>query len=116
MKPIRVALVQMSMTASMDANLDKAIGHIEDAAKQGAQIIALPELFLSPYFPQIRHDRKADSYLIRADHDCLQQLAALSRETGTVLVAGSVYEAEGKKRYNTSFVFDKGKLAGHFRK
>ena len=34
------------------ANMAKAIARIRDAAKQGAQIVCLPELFRSQYFCQ----------------------------------------------------------------
>ena len=64
MKTVRVALVQMSMSNSMDANLEKALQRIADAVKQGAQVVALPELFLSPYFPQQRKDKGSDKYLV----------------------------------------------------
>ena len=47
-----VALVQMQCGTDPTANLAKAIGFIRDAAKQGARIVCLPELFRSQYFCQ----------------------------------------------------------------
>jgi len=115
MKTVRVALVQMSMSNSMDANLEKALQRIADAVKQGAQVVALPELFLSPYFPQQRKDKGSDKYLVTVNSAYVEQLMSASHEHGIVLVAGSLYE-QGRKKYNTSLVFDKGKLLGNYRK
>ena len=116
-KDVRIALVQMSMTASMDANLRKAILQIELAAKRGAQIVALPELFLSPYFPQERKKRASDAYLIKIASEPIEQLCEAARDNHVVLVAGSVYEKSGQKKYNTALVIDSnGQLLGTYRK
>ena len=47
-----IGLVQMSCDQSPDANMEKAIARIGEAAKQGAQIVCLQELFRSQYFCQ----------------------------------------------------------------
>ena len=48
----RIALVQMKCDPQPGPNLDKAEAAIRTAAKQGAQIVCLPELFLGPFFCQ----------------------------------------------------------------
>ena len=48
----RIALVQMQCGPEPAANQQKAIARIREAAKQGAQIVCLPELFRSQYFCQ----------------------------------------------------------------
>src|SRR5258708_12910693 len=48
----RVALVQMAMSADPAANLEKAAARVEEAARKGAQVVCLPELFRSHYFCQ----------------------------------------------------------------
>src|SRR5262245_66635036 len=52
-----VGLVQMSMTADPQANLEKAIARVREAAGRGATLICLPELFRTLYIGQ------------REDHD-----------------------------------------------
>ena len=47
-----IGLIQMALGADLNANLKKAISMIERAAKQGAEVICLPELFKSKYFCQ----------------------------------------------------------------
>ena len=51
-KFVTIAAVQSYVSADMNANLNKTIKLVEQAAKKGAQIICLPELFLLPYFCQ----------------------------------------------------------------
>ena len=53
----KVGLVQMRMGPDPDANLETAIAHIREAAKRGANIVCLPELFRAQYFCQ-REDIK----------------------------------------------------------
>ena len=43
----RVALVQMQCGPEPAANFEKAVARVREAARQGAQIVCLPELFRS---------------------------------------------------------------------
>jgi N-carbamoylputrescine amidase len=52
-----LGLVQMRCGTDPAANMERAVGQIHAAAKKGAQIVCLPELFLSPYFCNT-HDQK----------------------------------------------------------
>ena len=47
-----IGLVQLSFSKNPDDNLNKAVSWIEQAAKSGAQVVCLPELFRSQYFCQ----------------------------------------------------------------
>ena len=51
-RPLSVGLVQMAMGADVDDNLARAIAGVRDAAKRGAKLVVLPELFRSRYFCQ----------------------------------------------------------------
>ena len=53
MNNTRLALIQMKMSSNKEKNLDKAISKIKIAKKKGANIVCLPELFLTNYFCQI---------------------------------------------------------------
>src|SRR6185437_7900749 len=48
----RVGLVQMSCSPDPEANLEKAADRVREAARDGAQIVCLPELFRTQYFCQ----------------------------------------------------------------
>ena len=48
----KIGLIQIGLSKNPDDNLKKAITWIERAAKKGANVICLPELFRSQYFCQ----------------------------------------------------------------
>ena len=48
----KLALLQMGVSADKASNLSKAAAMVATAAKEGAQIISLPECFNSPYGTQ----------------------------------------------------------------
>src|SRR5207247_11477572 len=48
----RVGLVQMAMSREPGENLDKAVARLREAARAGAELVCLPELYRSPYFCQ----------------------------------------------------------------
>ena len=54
----KVGLVQMRMGADPEANFAAAVEHIREAARLGANIVCLPELFQTQYFCQ-REDTAA---------------------------------------------------------
>ena len=47
---MRIGLAQMSMESDIEANFQKSLAFIRDAAKQGVDIICFPEVQLSPFF------------------------------------------------------------------
>jgi N-carbamoylputrescine amidase len=49
-KKVNIGLVQMSCTDDVDANFQKAVAKIREAAQKGANVICLQELFKSLYF------------------------------------------------------------------
>ena len=53
MSKTKIALVQMKMSSDPKKNIKNAIDKINTAAKKGAKVICLPELFLTKYFCQV---------------------------------------------------------------
>ena len=47
-----VGLVQMHCSPEPDDNIERAVAHVREAAKRGAKVICLPELFRTQYFCQ----------------------------------------------------------------
>ena len=47
-----IGLVQMHCTPEPDDNVARAVEHVREAAKRGAEVICLPELFKTQYFCQ----------------------------------------------------------------
>ncbi|HQT90790.1 MAG TPA: nitrilase-related carbon-nitrogen hydrolase, partial [Candidatus Kryptobacter bacterium] len=50
--PGKFTIGLLQMASGADTNLKKALSMIEKAARQGAEVICLPELFRSRYFCQ----------------------------------------------------------------
>jgi N-carbamoylputrescine amidase len=112
----RVGLVQMSATPDPDRNLQRAIEHVRNAAKGGAQIVCLPELFQTQYFCQ-REDTALFDLAEPIPGPVTAQLSALAKELDIVLIA-SLFEKRAAGIYhNTAVLFDaNGELRGIYRK
>ena len=111
-----IGIVQMSCTPDPDENMDRAIAHVREAAKQGAELICLPELFQTQYFCQ-REDTALFALAEPIPGPTTQRLGELTRELKIILIA-SLFERRAAGLYhNTAAVLDKeGKLAGIYRK
>ncbi|MFN8627169.1 MAG: carbon-nitrogen hydrolase [Candidatus Binatia bacterium] len=113
---IVLGLVQMACTADPAENLRKAVDRIGAAARQGAQIVCLQELFRSRYFCQ-REDTAAFDL---AEPIPGPSTAALSRAAAEhhVAVIGSLFERRAAGLYhNTAVAIDAdGSLRGCYRK
>src|SRR6201985_2176520 len=100
-----VGLVQMRCSLDPRETLDKAAHKVEEAAKQGAQVICLQELFRAQYFCQTEDHAKFD-LAEPIPRPSTEALAAVARETKMV-VLGSLFERRAAGIYhNTSVVID----------
>lgn len=113
---MKIALIQMSMSEDQAENVQKAVKRIKEAAQKGAKIVALPEVFTSVYFPT-RKKYDAEKHAETIPGPIEKELSKAAKENKVVLVAGSIYEKDGKKFYNTAMIFDEnGELLGKYRK
>lgn len=119
-RKVTIGLVQMSMVQEPEANLRKAVGMIVEAAGRGAQVVCLPELFTTPYFPQydtVDGRERESVYNEGIPGPTTEALSKAAAEAGVVLIGGSIYERAGPKLFNTATVFDEsGKMLGIYRK
>ncbi|HEV3165050.1 MAG TPA: carbon-nitrogen hydrolase [Isosphaeraceae bacterium] len=115
-RPFTVALIQMRCSADSDDNLRRACEALRQAARQGAQVACLPELFRTPYFCQVQDPDRFD-LAEPVPGPTTDALASVARELGVVVV-GSVFERRAAGVYhNTAVVLDAdGSLAGRYRK
>ena len=73
-------LVQMRCESQPEANVEKAVQQIREAAKRGAQIICLQELFRAPYFCQ-REDAALFDLAEPIPGPTSERMSAVARET-----------------------------------
>ncbi|CAD5191449.1 unnamed protein product [Musa acuminata subsp. malaccensis] len=113
----KIALCQLSVTPDKERNIAHARKAIEEAARKGAQLVLLPEIWNSPYsndsFPIYAED-------IEAGGDAAPSFSMLSeaaRSLQITIVGGSIPERSGDCLYNTCCVFGTdGILKGKHRK
>ncbi|MBK6977206.1 MAG: carbon-nitrogen hydrolase [Cytophagaceae bacterium] len=116
MNNVNIGLVQMSCSADVQQNIEKASAKIREAAAKGAQIVCLQELFTSLYFCDVEdHENfKLGESIPGPTTHVMQQLA---EELGVVIIA-SLFEKRAQGLYhNTTAVIDAdGAYLGKYRK
>jgi N-carbamoylputrescine amidase len=111
-----VALVQMAVSRQPEENLAKATARIEEAAKNGAQVVCLPELFQSQYFCQ-REDTRNFDLAEAVPGPSTEALGRVAQKTRTVIIAPLFERRAAGVYHNTAAIIDAdGKIAGIYRK
>jgi N-carbamoylputrescine amidase len=110
----RVAITQMKSRNDWNKNCDAAEALVRSAAKAGAQLVLLQELFDADYFCIEQHTKFFAQAEELATHRTVKRFAALAKELGVVLPV-SVFERSGQTHYNTTVDAD-GKQLGFYRK
>ncbi len=116
MRNVTVAAIQMSCTSNRDENIEAAESFVRRAARDGANIILLPELFETPYFCQ---ERRYENYALATpvnENPAVLHMQKLARELDIVLPI-SFFERDGLVLYNSVAIIDAdGTLLGVYRK
>src|SRR5262245_26194591 len=112
----RIALVQMGMSPDPGRNLLTAVKYTTEAAKKGAGVICLPELFRSLYFAQ-QEDAGLFDLAETIPGPSTQALAEVAKKHGVVVVV-PIFEKRAPGLYhNTAVIIDAdGRTAGVYRK
>ena len=112
----KIALIQMSCAPDTQANLTKAAALVREAARAGANIVCLPELFRAQYFCQ-REEHALFDIAESIPGPSTELLSQVAREENVVILA-SLFERRAAGLYhNTSAVLEAdGSLAGIYRK
>ena len=95
---MKIAMIQFSVTADKEDNLRRAAASIRQAARNGADMAVLPEMFCCPY-----ENSCFRPYGEEAGGPAWQMLSAAAAESGIYVVGGSIPELEGDRVYNTTF-------------
>lgn len=135
---VKVALCQLSVGDDKSKNIDAMVAAVRAAARDGAALVVLPEMWNCPYAnasfptyaevidpttrwgPAVCTDEPgpANDASSEIDSPSVAALAAVARETGVVLVGGSIPERDVDDTnllYNACCVFDgdRGLIAKH---
>lgn len=115
-KKICVGLVQLACSPDPQENLDRAVGKIEEAARGGATLICLPELFLSQYFCQ-KEDTAFFDLAEPVPGPSTDALSKIAKQNKVVIIV-PIFERRTAGIYHNSIVVldSDGSMAGLYRK
>ena len=116
MREVTVATTQMACDWDRDRNVAQAETLVRDAARQGASIVLLQELFESPYFCK---DQSAKHFALAQPiegHPLVARMSRLASELGVVLPI-SFFERANNAYFNSLAMIDAdGRVLGLYRK
>lgn len=116
MRKVNVSAIQMAMSESKEKNIEVATELVNQAAKSGANIILLPELFMGKYFCQVEnydHFSLAKPFEHNSDLHYFQNLA----KNLQVVLPISYFERANNVFYNSIAIIDAdGSILGQYRK
>lgn len=115
-KIVCIGLIQTTASHDVGLNMEKTTQKIAEAAKAGAQIVCLQELYRTRYFPQIeKQDVRGLAETVPGE--TTRALAALAKKHGIVIIAPLFERAQNGKYYNSAAVIDAdGEVLGVYRK
>lgn len=117
MREVTIAALQISrISGDKVANIRTATTAIESAAAQGAQIVALPELFSTEYFPQTLNP-DFFNYAESIPGPTTDALLDVARRNEVTIVA-PIFEIDtiSSVYYNSAAVIGPDKIVGKYRK
>ena len=113
---VTIATTQMACTANQAENVARAENLVRRAAKSGAQIVLLQELFATPYFCK---DQRQDLFALAApadSHPVIMAMQSVAAELQVVLPV-SFFERANAAHYNSVAMVDAdGSVLGVYRK
>ncbi|KAK3030918.1 hypothetical protein RJ639_036656 [Escallonia herrerae] len=112
----KIGLCQLSVTPDKTTNLSRARNSIEIAAKQGASLVVLPEMWNCPYSEDY-FAKLAEDFNDEDGSPSYFMLSEVASCLGITIVGGSMPELKDGRLYNTCCVFGPdGKLKAKHRK
>ncbi len=111
-----IGLVQMSCSPDPDANLGKAVAKVGEAARAGAEVVCLPELFRSQYFCQ-REDTATFDLAETVPGPSTEALGKAAAAAGVAIIAPLFEHRAPGLYHNSAAVIDAdGRIVGLYRK
>ena len=115
-KAFTVALVQEAITDDIPRNIERATARVREAAKRGAQIVCLQELFNAPYFCKSQKHERFD-IAEPVPGPTVEKMQALAKELALVIIV-PIFERQAAGVYrNSAVVIDAdGSMLGVYHK
>src|SRR5206468_8834727 len=122
---VKCGLIQATHACSTDepletirkANIEKHMKFLDEAGKQGVQIVCMQEIFTGPYFCAEQNTRWYDATERIPDGPTTQVMQEVAKKYGMVIVVPIYEEDETGVYYNTAAVIDAdGTYLGKYRK
>ncbi|HEB7569356.1 N-carbamoylputrescine amidohydrolase [Campylobacter coli] len=112
---MKIALIQQKFHSTKEKTIEKTCEFIEQAAKQGAELVCLGELHQSEYFCQ---SENVDFFDLANDYEKdVQFWSSIAKKHGVVLLTSLFEKRSAGLYHNTAVVFEKdGSIAGKYRK
>jgi N-carbamoylputrescine amidase len=115
-REVTVAALQFACGWDIDRNIATAERLVREAAKRGAQIILIQELFETPYFCIEQDSRHLRAATTVADNKAIRHFTGVARELGVVLPI-SFFEKANNSYFNSIAILDAdGRNLGVYRK
>jgi N-carbamoylputrescine amidase len=109
---MKIALIQQHATPDREANLQRGILALEQAAAKGARLVVFPELAFLRFFPQRRRSEQPPPWAETIPGPTTEAFVALARKLNVVVVL-NLYERDDERTYDSSPVLDAdGSLVG----
>jgi NAD+ synthase len=103
---LRIALAQLNPTVGdLDGNVAKAVATAAEATAQGADLVVLPELFITGYPPE---DLVLKPAFVAAARAALEDLARRTAD-GPAMLVGTIWR-DDEKLYNAVALIDRGRI------
>src|ERR687886_556888 len=114
---VRAALLQATWTGDKSSMIEKHADYVEQAAKQGAQVMCFQELFYGPYFCQVQDPKFYGLTEKIPEGPTTQLMQEVARRHSIVLIVPMYEEDRTGIYYNTAAVIDAdGRYLGKYRK
>src|SRR5438876_6144159 len=109
--------VKESLDTIRDAQTERTIKYIDQAGREGVQIICMQEIFTGPYFCAEQHTRWYDSVEPIPDGPTTRLMQEYAKKYNMVIIVPIYEEEETGVYYNTAAVIDAdGTYLGKYRK
>ena len=116
MREVTFAATQMACSKNSKDNIDKAVNIIESAAKKGANVILIQELFETQYFCKDQKEELFELAKPFEDNPTIHLMSKVAKDNNVVLPI-SFFEKANKAHFNTIAMIDSdGTIMGKYRK